>query len=133
MNKLFKMLNNISPTIKRIIKVAIVYVIMIALYFLIFKKKTSVENFGNPASCTYYYMEQCGHCKRFSPEWDTFVQTYIGPVKVRKVDMSEAGDDLEKYNISGFPTILIVDENGDHMDYDGPRTSEALTKFLSSK
>jgi thioredoxin domain-containing protein 5 len=78
-------------------------------------------------------MEQCGHCKRFSPEWDTFVQTYTGPVKLRKVDMSEAGDDLEKYNIRGFPTILIIDENGEYMDYDGPRTSEALTKFLASK
>ena len=133
MNKLFNLLNKLSPTIKLIIKVAIVYVIMISLYFLFFRKNSSVENFGNPTSCTYYYMEQCGHCKRFSPEWDTFVQTYTGPVKLRKVDMSEAGDDLEKYNIRGFPTILIIDENGEYMDYDGPRTSEALTKFLASK
>jgi len=90
-----------------------------------------MENFGNPSTCTYYYMEQCGHCKRFSPEWDNFVQSYTGPVVLRKVEMSEAGDDLEKYNIRGFPTILIIDDNGESKDYDGPRTSEALTKFLS--
>jgi thioredoxin domain-containing protein 5 len=95
------------------------------------KKKPNFENFGNPSTCTYYYMNECGHCKRFAPEWDNFVQSYTGPVTLRKVEMSEAGDDLEKYNIRGFPTILVVDDKGEFKEYDGPRTSEALTKFLS--
>ena len=101
------------------------------IWALFYKKKSNFENFGNPRTCTYYYMNQCGHCKRFSPEWDNFVQSYTGPVTLRKVEMSEAGDDLEKYNIRGFPTILVVDDKGEFKDYDGPRTSEALTKFLA--
>jgi len=129
MNKLLKLWNITSVVFKVLVAFAIIFVI----YLSVFRQKTHVfENFGNPASCTYYYMERCGHCKRFSPEWDNFVQSYTGPVTLRKVEMNEAGKDLEKYNIRGFPTILIVDENGEFKDYDGPRTSEALTKFLDA-
>jgi len=128
MNKLLKLWNRTSVLLKLLVAVAII----VAIYLSFFRRKSFYENFGNPASCTYYYMEQCGHCKRFSPEWDNFVQSYTGPVTLRKVEMNEAGDDLEKYNIRGFPTILIVDDNGESKDYDGPRTSEALTKFLDA-
>ena len=127
MNKISHMWNKSSSVMKLIVSIAVI----LSIYFLFFRRNSSMENFGNPSTCTYYYMEQCGHCKRFSPEWDNFVQSYAGPVVLRKVEMSEAGDDLEKYNIRGFPTILIIDDNGESKDYDGPRTSEALTKFLS--
>ena len=127
MNKLLKMWNRSSKPIK----VVSLIILTFTLHFLFVRQSSPMENFGNPATLTYYYMENCGHCKRFAPEWDTFVQNYTGHVKLRKVEMNEAGDDLEKYNISGFPTILAVDENGDKKDYDGPRTSEGLTKFLN--
>ena len=115
----------------RVVKLIAAVIAIGILWALFMKKKPNVENFGNPRTCTYYYMNECGHCKRFSPEWDNFVQSYTGPVTLRKVEMSEAGDDLEKYNIRGFPTILVVDDKGEFKDYDGPRTSEALTKFLA--
>ena len=126
MNKLLKLWHQSSLTIR----VLFVFVVFVFLRFIF--NRSYVENFGNPASCNYYYMEQCGHCKRFSPEWDQFVQTYTGPVKLRKIEMNEAGSDLEKYNIQGFPTILFIDENGETKEYDGPRTSDALNKFISN-
>ena len=126
MNKLLKLWHQSSLTIR----VILVFVVFVFLRFIF--NRSSVENFGNPASCNYYYMEQCGHCKRFLPEWDQFVQTYTGPVKLRKIEMNEAGSDLEKYNIQGFPTILFIDENGKAKDYDGPRTSDALNQFISN-
>ena len=58
---------------------------------------------GNPTSCTYYYMTNCGHCKSFTPQWDAFVAQYNGPVKMKKVEMNDAGSDLQKYKINGFP------------------------------
>ena len=127
MNKLLKMWNRSSKPIK----VVSLIILTFTLHFLFVRQSSPMENFGNPATLTYYYMENCGHCKRFTPEWDTFVQNYTGQVKLRKVEMNEAGGDIEKYNINGFPTILAVDENGDKKDYDGPRTSEGLTKFLN--
>lgn len=128
LDRLLKMLNRSSKTIK----IAVFVLLAIIVHFLFFTQSMSMENFGNPTTLSYYYMENCGHCKRFNPEWDTFVQNYTGPVRLRKVEMNEAGSDLEKYNINGFPTVIVVDENGDKKDYDGTRTSEGLTNFLNN-
>jgi len=128
MNKILKMLWNkykLSP-----ITIVFAIIIIIVIYFAS-NFSINVENFGNPASCTYYYMNNCGHCKTFTPEWDKFVKTYTGPVTLKKVEASEAGDDLKKYNIQGFPTVLFLDDAGNSKTYEGPRTSEGLNNFIS--
>jgi thiol-disulfide isomerase/thioredoxin len=117
-----------ASTVKRAI--VILYFIGV-IYYIFFRNSSIMENFGNPVSCTYYYMTNCGHCKTFTPEWDKFVQTYTGnDIKFKKVEMNQAGKDIEKYNIKGFPTVLIMDEAGETKEYDGPRTSDGLKKYF---
>jgi len=37
---------------------------------------------------------------------------------------------LKRYGVEGFPTILLVDANGDKIKtYNGPRTSQGLLDF----
>ena len=126
MNFLLKYWKKCSP----LVKMGLIFALAICIHMLVVRN--SVENFGNPKSCTYYYMTNCGHCKTFTPIWDSFVQSYTGPIKLRKVEMNDAKDDIEKYNINGFPTILAIDEQGETKSFDGPRTKDGLTKFLSN-
>jgi len=46
--------------------------------------------------------------------------------------MNDAGDDLEKYNVKGFPSVIMIDEEGSVKEYDGPRTSDGLNNFFST-
>ena len=127
-------LRKLSNALKKphlVLKLVVAIAVLFVMYHVA-KKYFLKEAFSNPSTCTYYYMEQCGHCKRFSPEWDKFTQTYTGPVRLRKVEMNDAGDDLRKYNINGFPTVLLVNDNGESQQYEGPRTSDALNKFINS-
>jgi len=108
----------------------LIFALAICIHMLVVRN--TVENFGNPKSCTYYYMTNCGHCKTFTPIWDSFAQSYTGPIKLRKVEMNDAKDDIEKYNIKGFPTILAIDEQGETNKFDVHRTKDGLTKYLSN-
>ena len=56
-------------------------------------------------------MNGCPHCVKFSPIWDSFKQSYKGNVQLLKKERGEAGDELRKYKVQGFPTIILVDEN----------------------
>ena len=102
------------------------------IYYIFFRNSSIMESFGNPTTCTYYYMTNCGHCKTFTPEWDKFVQNYTGNIEFKKVEMNQAGNDIEKYNIKGFPTVLIMDDAGETKEYDGPRTSAGLKKYFEN-
>ena len=116
-----------------VLKKSIVVLYFVGVIYYIFFRNTSImENFGNPTSCTYYYMTNCGHCKTFTPEWDKFVQNYTGKIVFKKVEMNQAGKDIEKYNIKGFPTVLIMDEAGETKEYYGPRTSDGLKKYFEN-
>ena len=115
----------------KVFKAIVLLLVGVFLYMFLFRKN-GMENFGNPKSCTYYYMNKCGHCTKFTPEWDAFVNAYSGPVKMRKVEMNVAGEDLKKYKIDGFPTVLIIDEDGETQVYDGARTKDGLMDYFSN-
>ena len=82
----------------------------------------SLENFSNPKKLVYFHMDTCGHCKKFNPEWDKFASNYNGPLEIKKVERKNAGEDLEKYKIKGFPSILLIDEQDNTKEFDGDRT-----------
>ena len=93
----------------------------------------NLEGFGTPKELVYFYWKDCGHCKRFSPVWDEFTKKYNGSIKLRKVEKDDIGakDELEKYKIRGFPTIMLLDGNGGHKDFDGERNVDSLMSFLN--
>ena len=92
-------------------------------------KQRQIEGFGTPSKMIYFYMDGCGHCVKFAPTWEKFVKEYQGDIKLEKYDRADAGDKITLYGVSGFPTIILVDKNGKHKDFDGDRTVAGLTKF----
>ena len=102
----------------------------IVLYGRIF---TSYEGFEKPTNITYYYMEKCKYCKEFNPVWNEFVQKYEGKIILKKISMEDAGNDLDRFNINSFPTVVMYNEKGDYKVYDGPRTVKQLLAFADNK
>ena len=76
-------------------------------------------------------MNGCGHCKKFTPVWDEFSDNYNGELKLKKLERNEAGDLLQKYEIKGFPTVLLIDEQGNKKEFQGDRTIQGLKKFIA--
>mgnify|MGYP001185948532 FL=1 len=128
-----KKFQKMNPVVQVAIAIIAILVVRYLVNTLIYSNFASgmFESFGNPKELVYFHMNQCGHCKKFTPEWEKFVQGYNGNLKLRKVERSEAGDELNKYQIQGFPTILLLDGNGGKKEFDGPRTVNGLEQFTS--
>ena len=108
-------------------------VLIIFYYFnkTIFTNMNS-ENFENNGQkkVVYFYMDGCPHCDSFSPIWDEFTQNC--PLPTHTIESKNAGEMMKKYNISGFPTILLLDENNNKLkELDGPRTVDGLNAMIS--
>ena len=90
------------------------------------------ENFENNGQkkVVYFYMNGCPHCDSFSPIWDEFTQNC--PLPTHKIESRDAGEMMSTYNISGFPTILLLNENNTKLkELDGPRTLAGLNAMIS--
>ena len=107
------------------------YILLIFGLYLLYKCSTK-ELFGSPKQLVYFHMETCSHCKRFNPEWGKFSREYNGELTLKKIEANEAGDLLQKYKITGFPTILLIDEYDNTKAFTGNRNVEGLENFINT-
>ena len=129
------MVNNFKKLIKSfnklpvLCKIAGILVIAIIVKLVMYCLTKNVESMSNPKELIYFYWDKCGHCKDFTPIWDEFASKYKGPLKLKKLETKEAGELTKKFNIQGYPTVILVDEQGQHKEFDGERTVKGLEIF----
>ena len=132
-----KLYNKICSCVKKMLtmkNVALVLAIVIVCFVIMrIMKQRKIEAFGTPSKMIYFYMNNCGHCVKFTPTWEKFVNEYQGDLKLEKIERADAGDQLSLYGVSGFPTVVLVDENGEYKDFDGDRTVAGLTNFADEQ
>ncbi|KAL3615289.1 Protein disulfide-isomerase 2-3 [Castilleja foliolosa] len=72
-----------------------------------------------------FFAPWCGHCKKLAPEWKKAAQNLKGQVKLGHVDCV-----AEKFNVQGFPTILVFGADKDSpFPYEGARSASAIESF----
>jgi hypothetical protein len=80
---------------------------------------------------TYYYMNKCPHCVKFTPIWDKFVSKNArDDLTYNKVEAS-SGNIPE--SVEGYPTIILVKKDSSaEIVHNGERTAAGLTSFLNA-
>jgi protein disulfide-isomerase A6 len=79
----------------------------------------------------------CGHCKKAAPEFDKLLSASPITLKdgstatVKILDADKDKSEISKYNIRGYPTVLVVD-GGQTTEYPGERTASGIIEFLNS-
>ena len=104
---------------------------MIVLWNFMSKNR---EGLDSGKELVLVHMNNCGYCKKMMPEWKKCKKENNTGITMLDYEMNSSnGKDLvNKYNIKGFPTILLI-ENGKKLDtYDGERTSESILEFMKN-
>ena len=129
---LFKKFNKFHPIVQVLTTFGLLFALRYIYDTFLFSyfSAFNLEGFGQPKELVYFYMNGCGHCKKFSPIWDQFSSSYNGNVSLRKVERADAGSELDTYGVKGFPTILLLDGNGGKKEFQGDRTVDELNLFI---
>ena len=81
-----------------------------------------------------FFADWCPHCVKFHPEFKKAMSEQPKDVHwhIFKDNTREGKLAMKKYNITGFPTVLIYLPHQDRLvKYTGPRTSAGLTTFIT--
>ncbi|GLT48242.1 hypothetical protein SLA2020_218780 [Shorea laevis] len=77
-----------------------------------------------------FFAPWCGHCKRLAPEWKKAANNLKGKVKLGQVDCDSEKSLMSRFNVQGFPTILVFGADKDTpTPYEGARTASAIESF----
>ncbi|CEM09881.1 unnamed protein product [Vitrella brassicaformis CCMP3155] len=77
-----------------------------------------------------FYANWCGHCQRLQPTWEELAANLKGRVVVAKVDCDANTSTRSRFNIQGFPTLLLL-RQGRMYEYKGARDLAALEAFAT--
>jgi thiol-disulfide isomerase/thioredoxin len=97
------------------------------------KEKFNSEH-GNK-TLIFFKANWCGHCKRFKPVWDEFVEecrTQNEPTKLLELDIDneESKPLMEKHNVRGFPHVVLTEDDHEDIVFTKNRTKDDLLNFL---
>lgn len=112
----------------------IVFLLLVVFASIVYVFTKRYEGFESQPVISYFYLESCGWCKKFNPEWEKFTKAVEKdklPITVRKVNAEENKEEVEKEQINGFPHVHIV-KDGKRTDFEFNRTSEELMKFVKA-
>lgn len=97
---------------------------------------------SNDKQLVLFYAGWCGHCKRLEPTWDEVSKELNSNKKDSMLKINVGGNEpgtsssdyqkiSEKYNIQGFPTIIIFKNGSPQSEYEGSRDKEGFLKALA--
>jgi protein disulfide-isomerase A6 len=109
----------------------VLYILLIGIIVnMLLKSHVKKEGFKGRKALLLLHMEGCPHCVKLMPEWDKFTEMNDTSIATKSVEKDEDRSLVKRYGVEGFPTILLVDSNGDKIKtYNGPRTSQGLLDF----
>ncbi|XP_043689150.1 protein disulfide isomerase-like 2-3 isoform X1 [Telopea speciosissima] len=77
-----------------------------------------------------FFAPWCGHCKKLAPEWKKAANNLKGKVKLGHVDCDSEKSLMSRFNVQGFPTIMVFGADKDSpVPYEGARAASAIEAF----
>ena len=117
--------------------ITIIAMLLVVLVIISMWNQSSLEGFENGSkSVVICKADWCGHCKKAAPEFQKLMAA--SPITlqdgtkatVKILDADKDKQELSKYEVRGYPTVLIVD-GGKVTEYPGERTSQGIMDFLN--
>lgn len=101
-----------------------------------YKIKNINENYTNNKKnkLSLCFTEWCGHSRNFLPEWKKIKNEIESKKELNTIcveyNCEEDKKTCEKYNVRGYPTLLLHKENGEVINYNGQREMSEIIKFV---
>lgn len=147
------MQNYLKPYYFSLSIVIVIIIFTIASYYsyiYFFKKEVEDSKFTDVANANnrnktgdlyFFHVDWCPHCVKAKPEWNKFVpgddesgEKMIKGYKIncRSIDCTNDDDLASKFKITSYPTIKLVLDGEDPIEFESKITKDTLETFVDT-
>ncbi len=111
----------------------IILIGILVILYLISNKAQVSSSLKKTFVC--FYSNNCTHCHKLinTGKWDAVEKHFAGSnVKVLKYEETSNPEKMSQFNIGAFPTIKLIHENGQTIEYEGLREPANLISFVEN-
>ena len=147
------MQNYLKPYYFSLSIVIVIIIFTIASYYsyiYFFKKEVEDSKFTDVANANnrnktgdlyFFHVDWCPHCVKAKPEWNKFVpgddesgEKMIKGYKIncRSIDCTNDDDLASKFKITSYPTIKLVLDGQDPIEFESKITKDTLETFVDT-
>ena len=122
-------------------------IILVAMFMVNNKQLSKIiqnEHFNSSAyELDFYSKSGCPHCDHFQPEWESLtkcITTFLSGegrncdvvLLLQKKAIEQNMTDLDKYGITGVPSVILKKPNGQFVQYKGHMKAQGIVKWLNT-
>jgi thiol-disulfide isomerase/thioredoxin len=101
-----------APMMRYVLIFALVLLLGFAVMYVYNIQKATKEKFESQYTVTYIYKEGCPWCVKMSPVWDSWAAANKDKYTVKKLETADASSQIQSYNITGYPTVILEGPKG---------------------
>ena len=115
--------------------IVICVLLVVLLVLVVYYVRQNREGFQSAPKCTVYAFvaDWCPHCKNAKPAIENLKNNSPNNVEVEVVNESDdnSRELMEKYAVRGFPTIVLIKDDGTVVEFEQRVTEENLKNFVN--
>lgn len=137
---------NTHTTCKMLMFIALIAIVVGIYYFSYKKNREPFEDGSDEPNLNVkkgekvialFYADWCPHCVSFKPHYKKAMASLDGnkhkgkTMRFVMVDCDKYKSLSKKYDVAGFPTVKILNDDNTNDEYSGARSLEGLTSYFS--
>ncbi|MDE6675334.1 MAG: thioredoxin [Acetatifactor sp.] len=79
-----------------------------------------------------FYADWCGPCKMMAPLVERMAEKYAGQIKIGKLNVEEAMEVSDRYNVKNIPTFIIFRDGQPVSTHIGGMSASDLEELIKS-
>lgn len=124
-------------------KFVLLVIIILFILYLLYRytqnnksdnKIENLEDIKNNKTLGVYYTDWCGYSRQFIQQLDSGLKNELNKenIEVKLIDCEKDKTMCAKYNIEGFPTLLVhIDDK--IIPYNGQRDNNSIINFIKNQ
>lgn len=114
--------------------------VIVCVYYKMNKKSEHMADTIKPVvKILNFNTRWCGWSQRLQPDWDAFTKAVaqdrtLKHIKVQDIKCEDAQNEAmcSKYNVPGYPYIIVEKADGSKKPYEAERTANALLTYVKT-